>query len=426
VSAPTADWEAQVQAMEAVYDVGMDASAPAVLAIRGDRLALVKVSFISGDEREIPLLAFLRNNAAGLADRYTYCGIDQLAEAAEELDRLYLEGEGAEFASVLEPILGFVAAANRNDRVTLHDFFSGPDLVLIDHTPGSFGLQTAQEALDRVDSMLDLVPGLRRVEAEFHRVNHRGAVITSDHYRPDDELGSPSWRYHAVALIEDGRATAAEIFPEDQLAEALSRFDELAVEDNRCSLAMKENAASLRASDFDRLRRVFAPGVRRIDRRSGMTAAELSTREEFVDSLAAVLDVGLTMGLLETVETRGERYALVRFEFVGAGGETLGALSVSRADLEGLLDLVIHYDLDDLEAARTELDRLYAEDEGVVVQPIRWTEPAEDVPPNRATEFGGVLVAGDWGAVAAMIRRSSRAAARSDRPVATSRSCSME
>ena len=230
LSAPTADWEAQVEAMEAVYDVGMDVDAFAVLAVRGDRLALVKFSFVSEDEREVPFLSVLRNNAAGLADRYTYYGVDQLAEAAQELDRQFLEGEGAGCASVLAPMLGFGAAVNRDDRTTLHDFFLGSDVVLIDHTPGSFGLQTPEEACDRLDSMLDLVPGLRRLEAEFHRVNDQGAVSTSDHYRLDDELGSPSWRYHVVALIDDGRAAAVEIFPEDQLEQALARFDELTVE----------------------------------------------------------------------------------------------------------------------------------------------------------------------------------------------------
>ena len=203
-----------------------------------------------------------------------------------------------------------------------------------------------------------------------------GALVTTPHGTLDGgDFEQPMvWVY-----THDGRHPhAVEVFDLDQLDAALARYEELTAGataapriTNAATRSMDRFRAAWEARDWNRVAAELAPGFREVNRRK-MVRIDVD-RDSSLESLRVIFE-GTSFRLeSEVLATRGERLALGRMLWSGTG-EVVGPseiefLQVVQADADGHQDLIVTFDLDDLDAAYDELDRRFAAGEATPCLP---------------------------------------------------------
>ena len=195
------------------------------LATRGELLALVRVRF-EIDGFEIDFLAVEALDEQHRQARTVLFDVDELGPAFDELNRQFIEGEGAASVAFLLGWVTMTSALNRGDT----DAFTAavPEQIrIIDHRPMGWPemdhdqfieLMTAPEAMGRG------ITGIR----EIHRFSELGAVATGFTFVDSaDAMAEPGWRYVLMPTLDVDGAIVAEFFAADDLGTVLARFDEL-------------------------------------------------------------------------------------------------------------------------------------------------------------------------------------------------------
>ena len=96
-----------IEFLRSLADVGFTTVDHVPVAIRGERLALLRRTWRRPDGFVLPVLVVVELDADGLFATNVMFDPDDLASALDELDRRYLVGAGAEHEQLLRPIIEF-------------------------------------------------------------------------------------------------------------------------------------------------------------------------------------------------------------------------------------------------------------------------------------------------------------------------------
>lgn len=194
----------------------------AVIATRGERLALTRICSPNRDERNgnfsVEMLVIAEVDTDGRIAAQIAFDPDDIGAAFAELDARYLAGEAASFAHTWQVIAGIYAAMNRHEFPAM-----APDWVTVDHRrlPTFSGDLTAY-----LGATWDLTPDIAAYIETVHRLSDRGAVITLFSRGTSQGGFAAEWRMTAVSTVEGDLVSRGEIFDESDLDAALVRFDE--------------------------------------------------------------------------------------------------------------------------------------------------------------------------------------------------------
>lgn len=106
---------------------------------------------------------------------------------------------------------------------------------------------------------------------------------------------------------------------------------------------------------------LLAESLVRHDRR-GLGAPSANGRDEWMDQYRRGVDsLNQTGWSVETIETRGDRLALVRSRVALDEDYVIERLHIVELNQEGLISLMVYFDVDDEAAAGAELDRRWSD-----------------------------------------------------------------
>ena len=327
----------------------------APVAIRGDRLCLVRRAFATEDREpgapEMNSLLLRELDEAGLTKTNVWFKAGDLAEALEELDARYMAGEAAPFRETFDVVrqLTFVNS----------DAFS-PDFVVVDHRSGSaLGASSKEEWLDGLGDF----PDRRGHVAAVRALDERGAVLQIDiRHGPDD---APfEWGLIFVRRVENGLNVRSDIFTDDQLDEALEWFATFDPRGPRLENAATRQAQLTlglsRSHDWDAAAANLSEDFTWENRFP--SAVQAGDKQMFIENVPTTW--GIWSDLTETpIAIRGDRLALGEVVFTttdsGPGAPEMMGLRLTELDDNGLIKKVIWFKRSELAQAIEELDNRY-------------------------------------------------------------------
>ena len=95
------------------------------------------------------------------------------------------------------------------------------------------------------------------------------------------------------------------------------------------------------------------------DRRTGVSSGVTVGREQILELVRGLVDVGFTTVTTVPIAIRGEGLALLRRTWHQADGFDLPLLAVGEVDADGRTTANVMFDAEDLEGAMHELERRY-------------------------------------------------------------------
>jgi class 3 adenylate cyclase len=358
---------AQTASMRAAADVGVNYVDAAVVAIRGDRLALIRAR-VSGGPRDdafgIDILTVYEVDADEKPLTAVLFDLDDFAAAVEELETRYLAGEAAPFAKMWSRQMRAYAAVNRHELPE-----KSQDWLNVDHRkPVAF---TTDDMSAYVQATFDEVPDVRLYVEAVHRLNNRGAVVTHVMKGTSRQGFDAEWREVVVATADSDQAIHSELFDEADLDAALARFDDVSrpssPRENEASRVGKRFLAAFAGRDWDTLRELLAEDLQNVDRRRVVNGGTRRGRNSLMDDMRAMVEVGVPHIATTDIATRGERLVLVRGETPYSkqpGAFHVDNLAIGELDADGRIAAEVMFDADDMVAALAELDARYMAGEG--------------------------------------------------------------
>ncbi len=355
--------DAQIKSMKAIAEIG-SAITSTVIATRGQRLVLTRVCASNSDLRHgefsaelLSLVGIDANNRIAFGNIFD---IDDIDAAFEELDARYLAGEAAPHARTWSVIMQGFASLNRRELPP-----TTPDWVNIDHRRGTS--IAPGEMAELLGAAWNFTSDLSNFVEAVHRLDNLGGVMTHVANETSREGFHAEWRVVSVFTVEGDMVNRCEVFDEADLDAALARFDELHPQTRRLENAASRVAnyfqACFPARDWATIAEILADDFSIDDRRRTVNAGIRHGRDAELEDLAAAADVGFTNVTGVVIATRGGRLALVRARYSGRDLRPEAfqneVLSVVEIDADDRMAAVIVFDLDDFDAAITELDARY-------------------------------------------------------------------
>jgi ketosteroid isomerase-like protein len=338
---------------------------PRVLATRGERLALVRMLWhgASGDVGESELDWLLLIEVDGRGDHSAVVSFEpgDLTSAYHELDARYAD------CAIFAAVQRWFAAVYRRDRGAFLAEFA-PSFRVDDRRRLGFGalLDSAEALFRSQEALQQLAPDFR------YRVDHfetRGRAFLSQVAQVGTREGGPFETpfLNTGAVDEQGRLTHFELYDVEEIEAAQARFEARAVEApaaspfaNAATRAADRVIEAWTAQDWERLYgRDLPEGFRLSDRRR---AVQLEIDRNAALEFSRSLVEGGRSGRIrtETLATRGERLALLRWRVEVVGGDVgeseIRHLNLFEIDERGALCSMVRWDDDALEAAYAELD----------------------------------------------------------------------
>ena len=208
--------------MRAAADLGSANLTSAVIATRGERLALARLRMSGRDQRpeafHSDMLGIVEIDADNRVTARILFDLNDIDAAFEELDARYLAGEAADHVHSWSVIAQTSAAFNRHELPVA-------DWVVIDHR--RLAPVDTSDLPAAIRAIWDLTPDLStRIEA-VHRLGSFGAVVTYTAHGTSTEGFAAEWRVVDLLTVEGDRISRFEFFDEADLDAALARFDEL-------------------------------------------------------------------------------------------------------------------------------------------------------------------------------------------------------
>jgi hypothetical protein len=201
-------------------------SAVNVLAVRGERLALARISNISGEAGssfESEMLAVQETDSQGLLGWNVFFDADDLAGAYAELEARYLAGDAAPQAATWRRIVDVYDGLNRRQLPRGAD-----DLVMVDHRRTEAGGHSSPAAASAsVRTMWELVPDLKIQITAVHRLSDNAALISCSMGGTSRDGVAAEWSVIELVGVDGDLVARWEEFSDDQLDAALARFGEL-------------------------------------------------------------------------------------------------------------------------------------------------------------------------------------------------------
>ena len=362
-----------------------------VVAVRGDRLALLRAQITNADGFGISGLMVVEVNDAGEMIRCVYFDETAMEGALEELDSRFTHIEADE--PVLEnraTLAGRRAmdALTRGDRTAAIDVFA-PDFTRSDRRRGpNIGEAVGRE--EYVDATLAGADvGMAHFEMTPIEIAGDDHSLTATRWHNGDGF-ELEWLL-VTEVDADGRILRVTNFDVEDRAAASALLHEWTAEpqlSERISESSEVRMDALARGDREAVLATYTPDFVRDDRRRGINFGT-SNREETVDALLAGNDVGLGNRDFTTVETIGENFALAEFRMSHDDGFELVYLLAIEQDDEGRLGRGTNFDLEDREQASALLHDWAAEREG-------HDEPPANTMTRTLEAFPALYAACDW------------------------------
>jgi hypothetical protein len=355
--------DAAIADMRGAFDVGLTNISLTVIATRGVRLELCRTSIWGQDRPDafrIEFLSVVEINADERIVARVAFDLDDIDAAFAELDARYLAGEAAARAHTWTAIMKVQAAYNRHEVPP-----TTADCVNIDHRPGiAFA---PGDATAYIGATYDVAPNVKGHLEAVHRLGNLGVVVTEVVAGTSQEGFAFEWREVALFAFEGDIVSRFEIFDEADLDAALARFDELEPQaprlENGASQVDQRFWTHFAARDWAAMAELLADDISTNDRRRVVNAGVRHGRDDHVAEMRAVVEVGVESITSTVVAIRSSRLALTRIH--GSHGE-IGAdeldaevLNIIEIDADNRILARVGFDLDDIDAAFTELDARY-------------------------------------------------------------------
>ena len=362
-----------------------------ILGALGDRIVVTLGQYSGGPEDgqfEISIVSVGEIDETGRLIAVTNFDDDDLRSAQREAWGRWA-GHQPEVTPLTEALDIFMAGARSRDLSRCRSVLA-PDFVLEDHRRTGMGrLEGADVYLESIDAMLRLVAGTPIIEIGWYwpaiatdigltvsRVE--GTTVQGGHFESE---------YYFLFILDGGpngkkRISRFEFFELEHIELALARFQELrgngqGVEGevdeallhplaNEATVAFTRVRNIWSAGDWDQWPNLLSPTFRHFDQRR-LVQLELD-RDQTVTFFRQTSDLARTGSSGEIVATRGERLVLVRnrieMEGDAVGPSTIESLALFETDEHGLLQTLVRFDSDDLDAAYGDLEQRFLAGEG--------------------------------------------------------------
>ena len=347
-----------LRVLKSMTDVGVTEHNASVLATRGEHLYIAKVLF-SGSHAESEVLA-LPEYRTGQWRGVILFDPDQLDMAYRELDARYSEEAPVSWWIGSR----FIDALNRRDWPALSSLVTA-EYTYVDRREIGFGQLDLEGHVEWAQSLVDIAPDTRWRVVGVPRVTGQGSVTAITVIGTTSDGGDFEIPVLSVNVNRESRIRRLEIWPADNLARALERFEEL------CSAATEviprhlDNAAARLharqwerqlAGDFDFLRATTAEDVVMDDRRA-LVGLRSEGRDAAISWLESLVSIGVTGWEAVVLATRGEQLVLERELVGGQHGE--GEVLAVHEYRKGLWEGTTSFDPADSDASYAELDARY-------------------------------------------------------------------
>ncbi|OBI75610.1 BTAD domain-containing putative transcriptional regulator [Mycobacterium sp. E740] len=338
----------------------------AVIAIRGERLALLRTRYSGRDDRPgayfIDALVVVELDADEKVLAFVLFDAHDTNAAFAELEDRYLAGEASGSAQTWSVIAQGYAAASRGELAA-----TAAHVTNIDHR--KLPMIASGGLIPYLRSTFDELTNIRTYPEAVHRLTDGGAVITHVGSGTSKEGFHAEWRLINLLVVVDGVVSRTEVFDETDLDSALAHFDQL------CRRLPKQRPSNTASRVTDRFCECFgardwkgtgdtlADNVCTDDNRPVVGVGRRQGRDLNVADWQAVARVG-TRNLASTVvATRATRLALSRFVTSGRDQRPEAfrteVLCVVEIDGENQISACVMFEPHEVDAAFAELEARY-------------------------------------------------------------------
>ena len=352
--------EVEMANWRATAEVWMSDVRVAVVAIRGERLALFRFTFASQDSVpaafQAAALSVVQVNASNQCAAAVIFDPDDVDAAFDELETRYLAVEAAAHRHTWSTLLrGFAAFNERKLPATT------PDWVNLDHRRGR--AFAPGDLVPYIHATWRLTPLAKIYVYAVHRLSDLGAVVTQSTHGTSPHGFDAEWFEVNLLTLDGDLINRCEVFDEADLDAALARFDELSPQPTRLNNAVQERfLAHFTARDWDAIAHDFAENYHCDDRRRVVNAGVRIGRDAAIEDLRVAADIGLMASVAaDIIATRGERLFITRFAASGPDhpAKQLDVLQIIALNPDEQISASALFDVDDMDAAFKELDARY-------------------------------------------------------------------
>lgn len=216
--------DAVVAAVKSLHEVGVLSSGE-VVAVRGDRLALVRQVW-ERDGFEVPMLVVAECDESGVLVAWECFDGDDYGGAFAELERRFIEGEGApdEYILLRDCDLGGVLEAWEAFRAVW-----SPDARVVNHRRIGWPMVSVDDVIDRRRADDGIVTRLRSI-TPWRRVRGDVTIAVFEDHLVTPEGSAYSSVTVMIARWSFGLIDSAEFYDLEDFETAYARFEELAAE----------------------------------------------------------------------------------------------------------------------------------------------------------------------------------------------------
>jgi class 3 adenylate cyclase len=354
--------DAEIANLQAAAEVGLTYTAFVVIAARGERLILTRASVGGGGSAEFTAdaLSVVEINSHNQIAAIVIFELDDFDAAIAELDARYLVGEAAAHPGTWSVITGTFASLSQNELPALT-----PDCVTIDHRRVTAFAPGEMTAYIRAGFEIDQT--IRAYVEVVHRLSDLGAVCIYAAHGVSREGFDGEWRGVNLATVDGDMVNRSELFDETDVDAAIATFDQLSRPatrlENTASQVTERFLAYFAVRDWDAMSQILGDDFSYDDRRPVVGSGVRPGGDAHVADMRASADLWTANVTPTVMATRGERLVLAHLRFPGRDQgpeafvtDVLGIIEIS-AD-ERMVSFV-SFELDDFDAAITELDALY-------------------------------------------------------------------
>ncbi len=353
--------DAEIANVRAAADVGTLSAALRVIAVRGQRVSLSRI-VLSGKGQQpdafgTEVLGIIEIDESGQIVARLVFDVDDIDAAFADLDARYQAGEAAAHADTWSVITNVFVAHNRREIAPLT-----ADLVSLDHRRAA--AFAPGEGMEYILAGWDLDQSLHLYIETAHRLNDLGAVFTWAGHGTSHEGFEAEWRGVQIMTVDGNLLSRAEVFDEADLDAAIAKFDQLSMParrlENTASQVYERFWTVFAARDWDVLAALLANDISYDDRRPVVGAGVRHGRATAIEDVRSLADVGTGDNTTSTViATRGRGLTLNRMRGWAQSGFEVELLSLVELSADEKIAAIVLFDIDDFDAAVTELDARY-------------------------------------------------------------------
>jgi hypothetical protein len=228
---PAAGGREAVAGMRTMAKEGADRLEITPLAMRGDHHVLLRTCFRSSADPEAYFssaeLSVVSSADDGRHDRTSIYDLDHEDRAVADLERRYIEGEGAPYAEILTLFAEGTRALNQRDWDHFQACFS-PRAAHVDHY--SAGWDSRRGGADILAAFVDFagsLPGARTIVREIHACTTDSLLATTVVSGQSEDGGAVEFVFHLLGHRAGRVLDHTESFSSDALDDALAAYGRL-------------------------------------------------------------------------------------------------------------------------------------------------------------------------------------------------------